>query len=58
MKILNVVVFVVLLSGCHAINQRFGLEDDNVIEEVAEAVLKKETGIDLDFTPDTPEHKD
>lgn len=57
MKILNVIVFVVLLSGCHSLNQRFGLADDNFIEEISEDVLKAKTGIDLDFTPDTPEKK-
>lgn len=29
--------------------------DDNIIEELAEGVLDNQTGIDLDFTPWSPE---
>ena len=28
---------------------------DNPIEEIGEGILKRETGVDLDFTPATPE---
>jgi len=30
---------------------------DNPVEEIAEEVLKKETGIDVDLTPHSPETK-
>ena len=31
------------------------LGSDNVVEEAAEEVIKAETGVDLDLSPDTPE---
>lgn len=31
--------------------------DDNVAEEVVEYVLKQETGIDVDLTPESPEDR-
>lgn len=46
-----------LLCGCSSINKKIGLSDDNIIEESAEAVFEKYTGLDLDFTPDTKEVK-
>ena len=33
----------------------FWLGDDNAIEEVAENILEKHVGIDLDLTPNSPE---
>lgn len=29
--------------------------DDNAVEEIAEEVIKKETGVDVDLTPNSPE---
>ncbi len=29
--------------------------DDNPVEEIAEEIIKKETGIDVDLSPTTPE---
>lgn len=31
------------------------LKDDNPVEEMSEEVIKYETGIDIDLTPETPE---
>lgn len=47
--------FLLILSSCSYINQKLGLEDDHFIEESGEAVLKDRVGLDLDFTPDSPE---
>ena len=33
----------------------FKMKPDNPIEETAEEVIKKESGIDVDLTPDSPE---
>jgi hypothetical protein len=33
-------------------------KDDNVVEEAVEKVIEKETGIDVDLTPASPEKKD
>lgn len=43
------------LCSCSYINTRLGLQDDNPIEELAEFAVKTQTGLDLDFTPSTPE---
>ena len=32
-------------------------QDDGPIEEVAEEIIKEQTGIDIDFTPRSPEKK-
>jgi len=48
-------VLACMIPACHTINQKLGLEDDNILEESGEALLKYETGVDMDFTPDTPE---
>ena len=43
------------LFGCSHINERMGLEDDNIYEEVGEFILDQ-YGIEVDdLTPDTPE---
>lgn len=34
-----------------------GAQDDNPIEEAAEQVIKKETGLNIDITPLSPEIK-
>jgi ribosomal protein L5 len=39
------------------LNTKFGLSDDNIIEEVAEDVIKEKVGVDVDLTPSTPEVK-
>ncbi len=40
-----------IFGGCHYLNQAFGLEDDNPIEQGVEAVIKHRTGLFLDLTP-------
>jgi hypothetical protein len=49
------IFLVVSLTGCSYLNKEMGLKDDNCLEELGEAVLKAETGIDIDLTPSTPE---
>jgi hypothetical protein len=56
MRFISVVAIVALTcGGCQYLNQKFGLEPDNQIEEAFENLLEKQTGLDLDFTPGTPE---
>ena len=45
----------VLLNGCSYLNRKAGIKDDNVLEEVIEAQIEKELGMDIDLTPSTPE---
>jgi len=35
----------------------FRAKDDNVVEELAEKVIKEETGADVDLSPSSPEKK-
>lgn len=44
-----------LVGGCSYVNDKFGLADDNIIEETLEHQVKEKTGLDLDFTPRSPE---
>ncbi len=37
----------------HAINTYFGVSDNNPVEEVIEEVIKVETGVDINLTPNT-----
>jgi len=54
-RILPFAISLFILSGCHYINEKAGLPDDNPIEEAAEAIVNDRIGLDLDFTPNTPE---
>jgi hypothetical protein len=44
-----------LLSSCEPINRYLGLRDDNIGEELVEAAIQMETGINVDLTPSSPE---
>lgn len=46
-------LFIACLSSCSLIED---YRDDNIVEEIAESILEKETGIDVDFTPKSPEN--
>lgn len=54
-KIVVISVIAVGVMGCSILNKKLGLKDDNVIEESAELILEAKTGIDVDFTPESPE---
>lgn len=43
-------------SGCsYLFNEKGEYIPDNPVEEIGEAIIKVETGLDLDLTPGTPE---
>lgn len=44
-----------LATSCTSLNKKFGLSDDNIIEEVAEDVIDREFGVQVDLTPASPE---
>jgi uncharacterized membrane protein len=46
-----------LFYACSPVNKFFGIKDDNVVEEMAEEVIKIRTGLDLDLTPESKEIK-
>ena len=51
-----IIVTVSLTVGL--VSRHFIKKDDNPIEELAEEIIKQETGIDIDLSPDSPEEKD
>lgn len=59
MDILNFGIIAFFIIGFTSIGLHMFLptyfREDNIIEEVAEEILKKETGIDIDITPNSPE---
>lgn len=56
MKLLTLAALaILLLPSCHYLNEKLGLDDDNLGEEVIEAVIQAETGMSLDLTPGSPE---
>lgn len=56
MKYLIFTIFFLLLSSCSMVNQRLGLEDDNLGEECLEFIIKEKLGPDIDLTPSSPEN--
>ncbi len=50
-------LLIVLAAGSGALiyKQVTKAPDDNPIEEIAEEIIKKETGADVDLSPSTPE---
>ena len=51
--IMVVVLCALAFGGCSYLNKKFGLEDDNPIEEAIEDVIEHKTGIEIDLTPET-----
>lgn len=50
-----VIVFFICIVACEPINRYLSWEDENLFEETGEFLFKKQTRIDMDFTPSTPE---
>ena len=51
-------VFIALMmvtGGCTMINKILEIDDDNPVEELAEEIIKAQTGIDIDLTPESEE---
>lgn len=49
------VLFILVFGGCHYINEKLGMEDDNEIEEIIEKIIEEKIGFDIDLTPNSPE---
>jgi hypothetical protein len=47
------IVFLVAVIGACSI---YFLGNDNPIEEISEEIIKQETGLDIDLSPNTPEN--
>jgi hypothetical protein len=44
-----------LMVACTKCQQKLGLQDDWAGEEIAESIIKQQTGLDIDLTPGSPE---
>ncbi len=51
--IMVVVLCTLVFGGCSYLNKKFGLQDDNPIEEAIEDIIEHKTGIEIDLTPET-----
>jgi len=49
------ILLLLFVAACSYLNQELGLEDDNFVEESAEAVIEHHTGFDVDLTPSSDE---
>ena len=55
-KLISIFILLGLIcGGCHYINQKFNLNNDNIAEEFLEEVIESKTGLDLDLTPNSKE---
>lgn len=48
-------ILILLFGGCHYLNEKIGLKDDNELEEIVEKIIEQKTGLDLDLTPSSKE---
>ena len=48
---LLVVLLCTYFSSCSTINEKAGLENDNIFEQSVEKLIESELGIELDLTP-------
>jgi len=56
MRLMFVVVAIMFVTGaCSILNKQVGLDDDHPAEELLEEVIKAQTGMDLDLTPESKE---
>lgn len=53
--IFTILFAITLMAGCSFLSEKLGLKDDNEIEEIVEEVIRQETGLDLDLTPNSEE---
>lgn len=53
--IIAILFVMAITGGCSYLNKRFNVEDDNIIEETVEKIIEKQTGLDLDLTPNSKE---
>lgn len=56
-QIICMLAALIILSGaCSKINRIVGLPDDNPIEQNVEKIIKEETGLEVDLTPQEKEN--
>lgn len=55
LRTLVAMALLVLMIASTKCQQQLGLEDDWAGEEIAEAIIKNQIGLDIDITPGSPE---
>lgn len=45
-----VIIIISYLNGCSYLNKKFGLQDDNIIEEYIEDIIESQTDLHIDLT--------
>lgn len=53
---LSILVAIVVICTIGGLASRCWWKDDNAIEEIAEEIIEKETGVAIDLSPATPEN--
>lgn len=43
---------ILLLPSCSDLNEKVGVPDDNIVEEIIEFIIEDNTGVDVDLTPE------
>lgn len=54
----TIIIFSIALLGATVARYVFKLKDDNVIEEASEYLIYKETGYDIDLSPEKKDEHD
>ena len=52
MNFLAILFLMFIVIACSSVNKEVGLPDDNPFEQALEEVIRKETGVEIDFTPE------
>jgi hypothetical protein len=53
---LTIVVICLCPVACTTINKKLNLDDDNIAEEILEAVIEDRFNLDIDLSPESPEN--
>lgn len=51
--IISIAIVCSILGVLHYVYSKFGIKDDNVVEQAVEQLIKDETGLDIDLTPES-----
>lgn len=48
-------LIITMIGSCTYLNERAGIPDDHIFEEMVEDVIRQETGLDVDLSPASEE---
>ncbi len=52
---MNKLIFIVIIIALLGLISSYFLGDDNKIEQISEEIIKQNTGIEIDLSPNSPE---